>query len=131
MRPFYDFISPIRVFRMLRAKFHKHKHSTSIPQQTLSGTPQQVSDTTQQAVSDKNDNRKLTIRSFFVKSPLKMDFNQLRSHQLIRMMQHIQSRMVNEQKKDVSVILIGHSKTFIPYNETTLRPFLQWLEKHI
>lgn len=130
MRPFYDFISPIRVFRMLRAKFHKHKHSTSIPQQTLSGIPQQVSDTTQQEISDKNDNRKLTIRSFFVKSPLKMDFNQLRSRQLIRMMQHIQSRMENEQKTPISVVLIGHSKTFIPYNETTLRPFLQWLEKH-
>ena len=29
MRPFWDFVSVIRVFRMIRAKFHKHKHAAA------------------------------------------------------------------------------------------------------
>ena len=40
MRPFWDFISPIRIFRMVRAKFHKHKHQSQ-----------------PQSATDKNDNR--------------------------------------------------------------------------
>jgi len=29
----------------------------------------------------------------------------------------------------VDVVLIGHSKTFVPYNEKTLEPFLRWVSK--
>ena len=117
MRPFWDFVSPIRIFRMVRAKFHKHKRNESI-----SSTAQQV--------ANKEDNRKLSLRSFFVKSPLKMDFNQVKSHGLIRMMKNIMRRAKSEQLGHVDVILIGHSKTFVPYNEKTLRPFLEWVEKN-
>ncbi len=131
MRPFYAFVSPIRLFRMLRAKFHRHK-------QPVHATGEKASDN----AADKNDNRRLSLRSFFTLSPLKMDFNQLRSCQLIRMLQHIESRlhsleneqgremenMVLEDSKTIPVVLIGHSKTFIPYNETTLRPFLRWID---
>ncbi len=150
MRPFYDFISPIRIFRMVRAKMHKHKHASGevgelgSPQVLRSGVTDSSADTgttkttsitqtplTTQTTSitqttiDKADNRRLSLRSFFVKSPLKMDFNQLRSRQLIGMMQHIERRVGKEA--DVPVVLIGHSKTFIPYNEKTLRPFLEWV----
>lgn len=31
----------------------------------------------------------------------------------------------------VDVVLIGHSKTFVPYNEKTLEPFLRWLSKNV
>lgn len=113
MRPFWDFISPIRIFRMVRAKFHKHKHQSQ-----------------PQSATDKNDNRKLSLRSFFVKSPLKMDFNQVNSRGLIRMMKNIMRRAKREQIENLDVVLIGHSKTFVPYNEKTLRPFLQWLAQH-
>lgn len=113
MRPFWDFISPIRIFRMVRAKFHKHKHQLQ-----------------PQSATDKNDNRKLSLRSFFVKSPLKMDFNQVNSRGLIRMMKNIMRRAKREQIENLDIVLIGHSKTFVPYNENTLRPFLQWLEQH-
>ena len=113
MRPFWDFISPIRIFRMVRAKFHKHKHQSQ-PQST----------------TDKNDNRKLSLRSFFVKSPLKMDFNQVNGKGLVRMMKNIMRRAKREQIEHLDVVLIGHSKTFVPYNEKTLRPFLQWLAQH-
>lgn len=113
MRPFWDFISPIRIFRMVRAKFHKHKHQSQ-----------------PQSATDKNDNRKLSLRSFFVKSPLKMDFNQVNGKGLIRMMKNIMRRAKQERMDHLDIVLIGHSKTFVPYNEKTLRPFLQWLEQH-
>lgn len=114
MRPFWDFISPIRIFRMVRAKFHKHKHQSQ---------PQSVT-------ADKNDNRKLSLRSFFVKSPLKMDFNQVNSRGLIRMMKNIMRRAKQERIDHLDIVLIGHSKTFVPYNEKTLLPFLQWIQQH-
>lgn len=117
MRPFWSFISPIRIFRMVRAKFHKHKDNN-----------QKSSVTTN---IDKNDNRKLSLRSFFVKSPLKMDFNQVNGRGLIRMMKNIMRRAERENLSHVDVILIGHSKTFVPYNEKTLRPFLEWVEKNL
>lgn len=116
MRPFWDFISPIRIFRMIRAKFHKHKRNES------------ATSTTQQA-ANKDDNRKLSLRSFFVKSPLKMDFNQVNSRGLKRMMKHIMQRATQENLSHIDVVLIGHSKTFVPYNEKTLRPFLEWTTK--
>lgn len=116
MRPFWDFISPIRIFRMVRAKFHKHKHSEQ-------KTPPA------QSTVDKNDNRKLSLRSFFVKSPLKMDFNQVNGRGLIRMMKNIMRRAKKENLQHIDVVLIGHSKTFVPYNEKTLRPFLEWIKK--
>lgn len=118
MRPFWDFVSPIRIFRMVRAKFHKHKRKESA---TASAAQQ---------VANKDDNRKLSLRSFFVKSPLKMDFNQVNSHGLIRMMKNIIRRAKHEHLEHVDVILIGHSKTFVPYNEKTLRPFLEWVQKN-
>ncbi len=290
MRPFYAFVSPIRLFRMLRAKFHRHKQpvvaatasseATAIPAQRENGSSvagvkkehipsaegvekegvssvegmkkehipsaegvekegvssvvgvkkeyipsaegverESVSSVagmkkeyipsaegvekegvssvvghTERQRIEQSDNRRITLRSFFTLSPLKMDFNQLRSRQLIRMLQHIESRLIAIEKqpagsstssnyagaagstdsnlagvvsstssnyasavsgKDsnragvvsstssnyagavsgrctepIPVVLIGHSKTFIPYNETTLRPFLRWIEKH-
>ena len=59
-----------------------------------------------------------------------MDFNQVNSHGLIRMMKTIMRRAKSEQLGHVDVILIGHSKTFVPYNEKTLRPFLEWVKKN-
>jgi hypothetical protein len=118
MRPFWDFVSPIRVFRMIRAKLHKHKRNESAA-------------STVQQLTNKEDNRKISLRSFFVKSPLKMDFNQVNGRGLIRMMKNIIRRAKLENIKHVDVVLIGHSKTFIPYNEKTLRPFLIWVEKNL
>lgn len=115
MKPFYYFISPMRIFRMLRAKLHKHKHSAAV------ATPASAS-------GAQADNRKLTLRSFFVKSPLKMDFNQVSGRGLIRMYQHIAKADAQLNATPQPVVLIGHSKTFIPYNEKTLEPFLRYLD---
>lgn len=191
MRPFYDFVSPIRLYRMLRAKLHRHKRpagagtpmaaaavpsaqkesGSSVVGVETEGVSSVVGQKERQRI-EQADNRRITLRSFFTRSPLKMDFNQLRSRQLIAMLRHIESRLtVLETQPAVSststnpagtvssisthntgtvsttspnnistgnatttepipVVLIGHSKTFIPYNETTLRPFLRWIEKH-
>ena len=118
MRPFWDFISPIRIFRMVRAKFHKHKKNKTVTSSTV------------QQVANKDDNRKLSLRSFFVKCPLKMDFNQVNSRGLKRMMKNIMRRANQENISHVDVVLIGHSKTFVPYNEKTLRPFLEWISNN-
>lgn len=113
MRSFLAFVSPMRIFRMVRAKFHKHK-TTTTPTKTL---------------SSQADNRHITLRSFFRKSPLKMDFNQVSGRELCRMMRHIEKRTKNMPGTTIPVVLIGHSKTFVPYNEHTLRPFLQWVDR--
>ena len=69
-----------------------------------------------------------------------MDFNQVSARGLRRMMRHIMSRAdaLNETLRSMSrdkslndgtvdVVLIGHSKTFVLYNEKTLEPFLKWV----
>lgn len=117
MRPFWDFITPMRVFRMIRAKFHKHKVSEELREKSEKLNVAQ------------NDNRKLSLKSFFRLSPLKMDFNQVNARGLKRMMKNVIRR--SSEKDHVDVILIGHSKTFIPYNEKTLEPFLKWVCNNI
>ena len=62
-------------------------------------------------------------------SPLKMDFNQVNARGLRRMMRHIMSRANALNDGTVDVVLIGHSKTFVPYNEKTLEPFLRWVSE--
>lgn len=124
MRPFWDFVTPMRVFRMIRAKFHKHKHANELGNERVNEL---------KSTADKNDRSKLTLKSFFRLSPLKMDFNQVNSRGLKRMMRNIDRRVSAERLavsgKPVDVVLIGHSKTFVPYNEKTLEPFLRWVSE--
>lgn len=120
MRPFWDFVTPMRVFRMIRAKFHKHKHTNELKSERVKKLANTASE---------NDNRKLSLKSFFRLSPLKMDFNQVNARGLKRMMKNVMRR--SSEKNLVDVILIGHSKTFVPYNEKTLEPFLKWVNNEI
>ena len=120
MQPFWDFITPMRVFRMIRAKFHKHKHTNELKSERVKKLANTASE---------NDNRKLSLKSFFRLSPLKMDFNQVNARGLKRMMKNVMRR--SSEKNHVDVILIGHSKTFVSYNERTLEPFLKWVEKDV
>ncbi len=119
MKPFWQFISVLRVFRMIRAKFHKHKQASGGSEHRTQNKEQRT---------DKEDNRKLTIKSFFRLSPWKMDFNQGTSRQLIAAMKRIMRRKVMDREV-VDVVLIGHSKTFVSYNEKTLEPFLKWIQR--
>ena len=120
MRPFWDFISVVRIFRMIRAKFHKHKKNERVSELVNEGMKANV---------EKNSNRKLSIKSFFRLSPLKMDFNQVNARGLKRMMRNVMRRSAD--KEHVDVVLIGHSKTFVPYNEKTLEPFLRWYNSKV
>lgn len=111
MRPFWSFVSPIRIFRMVRAKFHKHKQNA---------TPAEPARTE----IDKSDNRSLSLKAFLRKSPWKLDFNQARGGQLISALKRIKRIRVDD-RDTVDVILIGHSKSFLPYNNITLERFLK------
>ena len=113
MRRFWSFITPLRIFRMLRAKLHKHKKS---------GITTEVS-----KVANTYDNRNITIRSFFNKSPWKFDFNQASGTQMINALKRVMKTQTD--RKIVDVILIGHSKTFIQYNHVTLNRFLKFASK--
>jgi len=113
MRPFWHFVSPLRIFRMIRAKFHKHAKNKT-----------KVSDTQSET---KKNNKKISLKSFFRKSAWKLDFNQASGQQMIAALKRIQR--VDLQKDNIYVVLIGHSKTFVPYNEKTLEKFLKWAKK--
>lgn len=117
MRPFWAFISPIRIFRMVRARFHRHKTSA-----TSAKVPP--------GANDQADNRKLSLKAFFRKSPWKLDFNQATGRQLIAASKRIKKIPVTDRDM-VDVVLIGHSKSFLPYNEKTLERFLKWAEKNM
>ena len=113
MRNFWAFFSFIRVFRMVRAKFHRHKHSASYQADGM---------------MEKKDNRKLGLDSFFRKSPWKLDFNQARGRQMIFALKRIHQIPVRD-RNEVDVVMIGHSKSFIKYNEKSLGQFLDWVSK--
>lgn len=111
MRYFWSFISFIRLFRMVRAKFHKHTLNENAQKQV-----------------EKSDNpKKLSLKSFFVKNPWKLDFNQATGRQLIKALKRIKRKYKSDNV--IPVVLIGHSKTFVQYNQQTLEKFLRWAKK--
>ena len=114
MKPFWAFITPIRIFRMIRAEFHHHKKNTS---------PTEFSN----VEINKADNRALNFKAFFRKSPWKLDFNQASGKQLINAVKRIQLTNI-PNRSVIDIILIGHSKSFIGYNELSLERFLKWIE---
>ena len=109
MRYFWSFITPIRIFRMIRAKFHKHKIVGRINKEDL-----------------KNNTSHLSIKSFFKKSPWKLDFNQGSGYQLINALKRIKKQTKNIDGT-IDIVSIGHCKTFVNYNEKTLEKFLKWV----
>jgi hypothetical protein len=111
MRYWWSFITPVRVYRMIRAKFHKHEINTD----------QLVS-----KESKERDPWELTIKSFFKKSPWKLDFNQASGSQLIHAIKRLR-KQTQDKLTQTDIILIGHSKTFIPFNEKSLEKFLRWI----
>ena len=105
------FVTPMRVFRMVRAKFHKHKKA--------------VNETEEQQNANENDNRKLSFKSFFRKNVWKLDFSQASRRQLIAATKRILKRDV-PNRDYINITLIGHSKTFFKYNEHALEKYLRW-----
>ncbi len=111
LKPIFNFISLIRLFRIIRASFHKHKQQkdySKVKTKTLSRI--------------KNINK---FYGFFsAKYPLKFDFNQLSGAQMIKYIKNI-----GKDSNNGYVTLIGHSKSFIKYNTYTLTKFLKFLAR--
>jgi NADH/NAD ratio-sensing transcriptional regulator Rex len=59
-----------------------------------------------------------------------LDFNQASGYQLINAVKRIINKTINEDKQ-TNVVLIGHSKTFLKYNEVTLERFLKWSNQNL
>lgn len=114
-RPFLAFITPIRFFRMLRARFHKHQIAQESPAHKMD-TPK----------TGKKSSIKKLLDLFVKKHPWKLDFNQAGGRQLINAVKRIEARYRNAEI-DLPVAAIGHSKTFIRFNEITLKPFLKFI----
>ena len=132
MRPFWHFVSLLRIFRMIRAKFHKHaKNETEIadnsPAPIFNRCAETGTDCKSAPAKTFKDSKKLSLKSFFRKSAWKLDFNQASGQQMISALKRIQK--LDLQQDNIPVVLIGHSKTFVPYNEKTLEKFLKWAKK--
>lgn len=109
------FVTPMRIYRMVRSKFHKHKNNSIKTSESLN--------------ANNNDNRKLTLKSFFRKNIWKLDFSQAEGWQLINATKRILKRKI-EGRKEVSITLIGHSKTFFRHNEKELEKYLKWIDSN-
>lgn len=107
---FYEFITPIRIFRFLRSKLHKHNrpHDPARP----------------------SSPKDLSFGSFFRLHPWKLDFNQASGDQMIFTVKKLIKTMCDLQIERVPIVLIGHSKSFIKYNEATLGKFLDYCSKN-
>ncbi len=114
-RPFFSFVTPIRFFRILRARFHKH--------QIAQESPPHKPDTPKK---EKKSSIKKFLDLFIKKHPWKLDFNQAGGRQLINAVKRIETRYRNAGL-NLPVVAIGHSKTFIRFNEITLKPFLNFI----
>ena len=113
-KSFLSFITPIRLFRMVRAKFHQHK---TFPQNNEK----------QKDETKKNNFLRKLMKNFTNKHAWKLDFNQANSTMLISACKRIESKY-NGLDIDLPIVCIGHSKTFIKYNEFTLLPFIKFIK---
>jgi len=112
-RYFWHFFSYIRLFRIIRSQFHKHKKIKNI---------QEISknyDTNMHQIFG-------VLDPLITKSPWKLDFNQATGKQLIRAVKRIEKKY-DKMDIDIPIVLIGHSKSFIKYNSRSLRPFLKYV----
>lgn len=112
-RYFPAFVSPLRVFRMVRAQFHKHKKVQSAPS---SG-------------NQKSGIISKLFRNFTTRHAWKLDFNQASGRMLINACKRILKEYGNPSQP-LPIVLIGHSKTFIKLNETLISSFMKYLSKN-
>ena len=114
LKPLTSFISLIRIFRALRALNHKHANNNHRNSGQI------------KIKTKRNDFLNSCFRVLFTKHPRKFDFNQLTAHQMINTLKKVD---INSQEFNY-ITLIGHSKSFIKYNERTLKCFLMFIHKN-
>jgi len=107
LRPLSDFISPVRIFRITRAMFHRHRKN---PDSKTGNLP----------LNNSGVNKSLFLRA------RKFDFNQLSGGQMIEQLRKIKAM----PGKLPYLTISGHSKSFIRYNEFTLERFLKYINRN-
>ena len=124
-RRLWHFVSLTRLYRVWHTRTHP-----------LAGGPGEAGDgggvrgRTTEGHWGKLFRRSLEALGFLArKHPLKMDFNQCSGRQLIGALKRIETEYA-DFPFPLPVVLIGHSKLFTPYNERTLRVFLEYVAKN-
>jgi hypothetical protein len=108
------FVTPIRLYRIVNASFHKHKVIEE--SETMDG------------VQYKRDERSPLdkLKSLLTqKQPWKLDLNQATSGQMIRSLKQIERKYGSGYTR-LPVVFTGHSKIFVKYNLRTLEPVLKY-----
>ncbi len=106
------FLSINRLYRVLTGSIHK-----------VTGPV-----TSAQDKSPISDGEVPKSTGFLYKYAWKADFNQCSGRQLINAL--LRAEKQTSSTEVVPFVLIGHSKLFTSWNETTLRPFLEFISKH-
>jgi hypothetical protein len=110
-----SFINWLRIFRFIRAKFHKHQTYNNVKSNAI------------------NNNRKNILKSilniFGKKYPWKLDINQAAGFQLINACRKIENNY-HRKTNNLPIVLTGHSKTFIKPNSFFLTSFLKFIVKN-
>lgn len=109
-RHFWHFISLMRIFRMIRSRFHSDKGQRKISEES-------------------KDYKRLTLKSFLRRNPWKLDFNQASAGQLINTLEKIIIKYA-DKSDSIPVVCIGHSKSFLRYNEKRIERFLRFAKDH-
>lgn len=108
------FLTPQRIYRACVGRLHRV---------ALSVAPEGPS-----TKDESEPGRREILRSsrFSYRPAWKADFNQCSGKQLIRAMERAE-RIYESASRDLPFVLIGHSKLFTGYNETSLRPLLSMI----
>ena len=122
-QPLWAFLTANRVYRVVAQRLNPLPNPDAVIDPMASaGAPTGARRSLAAKVFDK---AKMLVRQH----PWKMDFNQCTGKQLIDGLLRAEARYGHP---DVALpfVLIGHSKTFTRHNERSLRPFLEFVQKH-
>lgn len=122
LRNVFSFITVIRAFRMIRSRFHLHE------KQRKDNLIEANKKSNSSLIKLLNKVVNLSIQ-FTIKHAWKLDFNQASSRQIINALKRI-DREYGHIKQDLPIVLIGHSKSFIKFNEFTIEPLLKYIKEN-
>ena len=77
----------------------------------------------------KNGRGRASLWDRLFKNAWKADFNQCSGRQLVSTLKRVE-HLYGNARAEVPFVLIGHSKLFTPFNETSLAPFLKYVASH-
>lgn len=107
----WSFITPIRIIRIIRALIHHHKIPMHLNYQK----------------NKKNDNRMNILVKLTKKYPWKLDYNQATGQQLINSLHKL--RMKKDKDEEFIIVLSGHSKSYLKFNERSLEKYLKYIKE--